>query len=211
MTGQAGNEKPNSAERLAFTPDDNEKLIEWARSGNHLATRPGLVLELADALEAAEKALTPTEASAEHQKHADLRRDETMTLISHGQGSTVDRIIGRNTPTAHEVTTDAQVSVEEFREHIAAERLRQAEHGYDGTHDRNHGVDHLLTWAQDYARRGKMIASVALVEAARDLLARREPSRAEVDAAIAAYKESARTHPGRAHMRAALRAAGGVR
>ena len=39
----------------------NEKLIEWARSGNHLATRPGLVLELADALEAAEKALTPTD------------------------------------------------------------------------------------------------------------------------------------------------------
>lgn len=64
---------------------DNEKLIEWARSGNHLATRPGLVLELADALEAAEKALTPTEASAEHQKHADARRDETMTLISHAE------------------------------------------------------------------------------------------------------------------------------
>lgn len=39
---------------------ENEKLIEWARSGNHLATRPGLVLELADALEATEKAHTTT-------------------------------------------------------------------------------------------------------------------------------------------------------
>lgn len=44
---------------------DNEKLIEWARSGNHLATRPGLVLELADALEAAEKAHTPTDDERE--------------------------------------------------------------------------------------------------------------------------------------------------
>lgn len=38
-----------------------------------------------------------------------------------------------------------------------------------------------------------------------------EPSEAQVDAAIAAYKESARMHPGRAHMLAALRAAGGAR
>ena len=62
MTEQTGNSKPNEAEGLAFPLSGNEKLIEWARSGNHLATRPGLVLELADALEAAEKAFTPTDS-----------------------------------------------------------------------------------------------------------------------------------------------------
>lgn len=67
---------------------------------------------------------------------------------------------------------------EEWRERINAERLRQAEHGYDRPHDDRHGVGHLLTWAQDYARRGKAIASAALVEAAREVLSRAVPSAA---------------------------------
>lgn len=65
---------------------------------------------------------------------------------------------------------------EEWREHIKAERLRQSERGYNREHDARHGVDHLLTWAQDYARRGKMLASAALIEAARELLSQGEPS-----------------------------------
>lgn len=46
---------------------DNEKLIEQARSGDHRATRPGLILDLANALETAEKAHTPTDDEREAQ------------------------------------------------------------------------------------------------------------------------------------------------
>lgn len=89
MTEQTGNSKPNDAEALAFPLSDNEKLIEAARrlpdqyrvvqlsetqyledqalaeldavgyQAVHTASR------LADALEAAEKALTPTDDERE--------------------------------------------------------------------------------------------------------------------------------------------------
>lgn len=78
-------------------------------------------------------------------------------------------------------------SAEEWRRHIADERARQAEGGYDAEHDRLHGVDHLLTWAQDYARRGKNLSSAALIEAAREVLASGEPSEAQVAAAVRSW------------------------
>lgn len=59
---------------------------------------------------------------------------------------------------------------ERWAEDIQAERARQREGEYTPEHDREHGVDHLLRWSQDYARRGKRRASAALVEAAREQL-----------------------------------------
>lgn len=61
-------------------------------------------------------------------------------------------------------------SAEVFRRQIADERARQIEGGYDAEHDRAHGVDHILRWAQDYARRGRSVQSAALIEAAREML-----------------------------------------
>lgn len=63
-------------------------------------------------------------------------------------------------------------SAEEFRARIADERARQVDLGYDILHDRHHGVDHLLGWAQDYARRGRTVQAAALIEAARELYAK---------------------------------------
>lgn len=63
-------------------------------------------------------------------------------------------------------------SAEDFRKQIADERARQIDDGYDIIHDRVHGVDHLLGWAQDYARRGRTVQAAALVEAARELIAK---------------------------------------
>lgn len=73
-------------------------------------------------------------------------------------------------------TTSARAGVsyvpspERWSEDIQAERARQREGEYTPEHDREHGVDHLLRWSQDYARRGKARASAALVEAAREQL-----------------------------------------
>lgn len=53
---------------------------------------------------------------------------------------------------------------------IEAERNRQIEKGYDQAHDEEHGVDHLLTWAQEYARVTKPVEAAALIEAAREQL-----------------------------------------
>lgn len=53
---------------------------------------------------------------------------------------------------------------------VQGERSHQREIGYDTAHDAEHGVDHLLMWAQDYARRGKPVKSAAMIEAARELL-----------------------------------------
>lgn len=59
----------------------------------------------------------------------------------------------------------------DWRERIKIERQRQIAKGFDADHDAKHGVDHLLTWAQDYARKGEPLAAAALIEAARELLA----------------------------------------
>lgn len=59
-----------------------------------------------------------------------------------------------------------------FRAAVTAERLRQIAKGYDQAHDDEHGTDHLLVWAQDYTRRGELLKAAALIEAAREKLAR---------------------------------------
>ena len=61
-------------------------------------------------------------------------------------------------------------SPERWAENIQAERSRQRDGKYSAEHDREHGVDHLLRWSQEYARLGKITASAALVEAAREQL-----------------------------------------
>ncbi len=50
---------------------------------------------------------------------------------------------------------------------VHSERLYQFELGYDAAHDDRVGVDHLLMWAQEYARHGMPVKSSALIEAAR--------------------------------------------
>lgn len=54
---------------------------------------------------------------------------------------------------------------------IAAERRYQISKGYDEAHDRAHGIDHLLREAQAYAAKDMPIKSMALIEAARELIA----------------------------------------
>lgn len=69
--------------------------------------------------------------------------------------------------------TDAQpapVDAEQWAGQIAAERERQVEKGYDRAHDEQHGIDHVLRWAQEYGRLGKAVEAAALVEAAREML-----------------------------------------
>lgn len=66
MTEQTGNNKPNEAEGLAFPLSGNEKLIDSVRDWPTItrmshSTQLEKLVELRDALEAAEKALTPTD------------------------------------------------------------------------------------------------------------------------------------------------------
>jgi len=63
---------------------------------------------------------------------------------------------------------------------IQAERDNQRAKGYDAAHDDEHGADHLLMWAQDYAGRGERVKSAALVDAARELLMRSRLSESEI-------------------------------
>lgn len=65
-----------------------------------------------------------------------------------------------------------ELSHEVFADVVRQERKRQIEKGYDANHDDEHGLEHLLSWAQEYARRGEKVKSWALVEAARELIVR---------------------------------------
>lgn len=76
-----------------------------------------------------------------------------------------------------ETPTDYQRA--RWRQAIQAERSRQIEKGYDDVHDNEHGIDHLLTWAQEYARTSEPVESAALIEAAREQLRRVESYIAE--------------------------------
>ncbi len=58
----------------------------------------------------------------------------------------------------------------EFHAAIVNERKRQIDKGYNAAHDAEHGLDHLLMWAQEYAAMGKVVQSMAMIEAARELL-----------------------------------------
>lgn len=163
---------------------ENEKLIEWARSGNHLATRPGLVLELAESLEAAGKALTPTE---DERAIFDAIADR---LGEHSQATNYEIADSGECETKLRGPVDVEVLAEwllptvlgfcrsevpepptreAWRDSIVDERCQQPSKGYTADHDREHGLDHLLEWAQEYARIGESLKSAALIEAARDL------------------------------------------
>lgn len=54
---------------------------------------------------------------------------------------------------------------EEFHNAIDKERERQIAKGYTAEHDREHGSQHVLNWAIDYARRGEAVESAALMRA----------------------------------------------
>jgi hypothetical protein len=63
-------------------------------------------------------------------------------------------------------------SVEEWNARIEAERNKAFMQGCTPQHDDEHGVQHLLAWAIDYARRGKAEASSGLIRSAMYVLAR---------------------------------------
>lgn len=58
---------------------------------------------------------------------------------------------------------------DEWEQEVSAERQRQVAKGYDADHDREHGVVHVLTWAEDYLRRGREIEAGAMIRAAREI------------------------------------------
>lgn len=93
-------------------------------------------------------------------------------------------------------------SPERWAENIQAERARQREGAYTAEHDREHGVDHLLRWSQEYARLGKITASAALVEAAREQLLSLvvELDRARADGTVFTYGEIQRRIAGTVHV-----------
>jgi chromosome segregation ATPase len=62
---------------------------------------------------------------------------------------------------------------------IVAERECQTAKGYTAEHDDEHGVDHLLAWAENYARREEPVKSAALIRAAREASARRDANQRE--------------------------------
>lgn len=58
---------------------------------------------------------------------------------------------------------------------IREERATHAERGYDETHDQEHGVDHLVSWAMFYASKGdrrNLVKSASLLVAAIECLDR---------------------------------------
>lgn len=63
---------------------------------------------------------------------------------------------------------------EEWAAAMDAERERQIEHGYDDAHDAEHGIEHILNWAIDYARRGRSLAASTMTRSALRLLAARD-------------------------------------
>lgn len=80
---------------------------------------------------------------------------------------------GRELPEYHIARTKWEATVptvEQFKEQIEAEAAKAVEKGYTPEHDREHGADHLLNWAVEYARLGKPAASANLIQAARRVL-----------------------------------------
>jgi len=74
---------------------------------------------------------------------------------------------------AQAVRLPVPVECNEFNSQVLAERQRQIAKGYNEAHDDKHGVDHLIMWAQEYARVGAAVKSAALLEAARECLLRK--------------------------------------
>ncbi|WP_323985919.1 hypothetical protein [Microbacterium plantarum] len=73
-------------------------------------------------------------------------------------------------------------SVEEWSAAMDAERARQIEHGYDDAHDQEHGPAHLLNWAMDYARRGRVLEAATMMRSALRLLSAEPPTDDEREA-----------------------------
>jgi hypothetical protein len=86
----------------------------------------------------------------------------------------------------------APVTGREFVDAVMAERATHVPRGYDAAHDAEQGAERLLTWAMKYAQRGEHIKSWAIVQAARELLARSAPVTVETveDLPIAQMYES---------------------
>ena len=213
---------------------DNEKLIEEARKAVGIAkdsiwrTSPdpdrdayhGAVLDRM--LAAFEKAhanvgsASDTDIPTGQMSVSDDEREALANLLHHqmpgyGRGH-YEYVAAGILAAGFRRPVSPEPSAEEFRKQIADERARQIDDGYDILHDRAHGVDHLLVWAQDYARRGRTVQSAALAEAARELLAKSaepqgEPSDAQVRAAFEEYQNSLQRRSAFEAMRAALRAA----
>lgn len=67
------------------------------------------------------------------------------------------------------VQGEPEPSAEEWADRIRAARERAVAKGYTPEHDAQHGVRHLLSWAIDYARRGRPEDSSGLIAAAIEL------------------------------------------
>jgi hypothetical protein len=73
-------------------------------------------------------------------------------------------------------------SVEEWSAAMDAERQRQIEHGYGDAHDREHGPVHILNWAIDYARRGRVLEAATMMRSALHVLTPAPPTDDEREA-----------------------------
>lgn len=71
---------------------------------------------------------------------------------------------------------------------VQAKRAEQRAKGYTAEHDREHGVEHLLAWAQDYASRGRHLDAAALVEAAREVLLWKRTVKSDYDVIDEQYR-----------------------
>lgn len=88
------------------------------------------------------------------------------------------------------------VSAEEWAAAMDAERRRQVEHGYDDAHDRAHGLAHLLNWAIDYARRGRVLEAATMMRSALHVLSAEPPTDDERDGIREAIDEAAARYLG---------------
>lgn len=146
---------------------------------------------------AAIAAMTPTQVDGD-----DLEALVALALeeVDHGdRNDTVEdmcrRILAagfRLTPTPR---ADAELTGDKFRAGVLAERMEHSAKGYDGAHDAEHGLVHLLDWAMEYAARGEHVKASSLVLAAKDMLQATDAERklAEVREAIDARDDEVRS------------------
>lgn len=90
-------------------------------------------------------------------------------------GQSVAPLVAKVTDALHAAgfrRPERQMRQADFEKAVLWERTRQIEKGYDAAHDDAHGLDHLLMWSQVYAGRGEQIKAHALVQAAREYIAR---------------------------------------
>jgi len=125
------------------------------------------------------------------------------------------RDLAGDAPTGFRRSEVPEPTVEEWNARIESERNKAFMKGYTPQHDDEHGAQHLLAWAIDYARRGKAEASSGLIRSAIYVLARLaeepepqgEPSEHEVYAFRRALGNAGHSIPSREDALAILRAA----